>query len=304
MIVYRELSSLVQDLGYSARTLYGISNQIGRHYHPVSIPKADGGIRQLSVPDKVLKTVQKRIYEVLLAPEPISPYATAYRPGCSTKINARIHVGKHTLVKLDIYHFFDSVIYPLVKERIFPAERFSESNRILLSILCTFHEALPQGAPTSPAITNIIMREFDDVIGGWCRARGVCYSRYCDDMAFSGDFDPVTLIDLVKSELAKMGFFLNERKTSVVHDGQQKRVTGLVINEKVNATAAYRRKIRQEMHYCMRYGVASHMEHEEIDCPADRYLRKLLGQVNYVLSIAPNEPGFQDYKSWLIKQTT
>ena len=164
MIVYRELSSLVHDLGFPAKTLYGLSNQIAKHYHQASLPKASGGIRSLHVPDKALKAVQRRINEVLLAPEPISPYATAYRAGCSTRINAMLHVNKPMLVKLDILHFFDSIIYPLVKEKVFPADRYSEANRILLTILCTYHEAVPQGAPTSPAISNIIMRDFDDTI--------------------------------------------------------------------------------------------------------------------------------------------
>ncbi len=167
MIVYRELSSLVHDLGFPAKTLYGVSNQITKHYHRVSIPKASGGTRSLHVPDPVLKAIQRRIHEVLLAPEPISPYATAYRIGCGTRINAMLHVNKPMLVKLDILHFFDSIIYPLVKEKAFPADRFSEANRILLTILCTYDVAVPQGAPTSAAVSNIIMRVFDNTIGVW-----------------------------------------------------------------------------------------------------------------------------------------
>ena len=303
MVVYRELSSLVHDLGFPAKTLYGVSNRIAKHYHQVCIPKASGGTRSLHVPDKTLKAIQRRIHEVLLAPEPISPYATAYRAGCSTRINAMLHAGKPVLVKLDILHFFDSIIYPLVKERVFPADRFSEANRVLLAILCTYHEAVPQGAPTSPAISNLIMRDFDDTIGRWCETRGVSYSRYCDDMTFSGDFDPTPLIDLIRTELRKMGLLLNDRKTAVLRDGRQKNVTGLVVNEKVSVPAAYRRGIRQEMHYCMRYGIASHMEREQIPCTEDQYILKLLGRVNYVLSVSPDEAEFSEYKAWLIKQS-
>lgn len=302
MIVYRELSSLVHDLGCSERVLYGLSNQIPKHYHQVSIPKAGGGTRSLQVPDPMLKAVQRKINEVLLAPEPISPYATAYRPGCSTKINAMLHVGKPVLVKLDILHFFDSIIYPLVKEKVFPAERFSEPNRILLTILCTYHEAVPQGAPTSPAISNIIMRDFDDTIGRWCGKRGVAYTRYCDDMTFSGDFEPAPLIELVRSELRRMGFLLNDGKTAVIRDGRQKIVTGLVVNEKARVPVAYRRAIRQEMHYCMRYGIESHMRHNSIPGTKEQYVLKLLGKVNYVLSVSADEPDFSEYKAWLKKQ--
>ena len=230
MIVYMELSSLVHDLGFSSKVLYGVSNQVGKHYHQVSIPKANGSTRSLHVPDAQLKAIQRKINDVLLAPEPISPCATAYRPGCSTKINAMLHVGQPVLLKLDILHFFDSITYPMVKEKVFPADRFSEANRILLTILCTHQEAVPQGAPTSPAISNIIMRDFDSKIGAWCERHSIGYTRYCDDMTFSGYFDPEQLIDLVKSELRKMGFFLNGKKTTLVRDGRQKIVTGLVVN--------------------------------------------------------------------------
>ncbi len=299
MIVYKELSTLVRDLGYSARTLYGVSNRIGKHYHPVAIPKPGGGTRTLQIPDGLLKAIQRRICEVLLAPEPVSPWATAYRPGCGAGINAALHVGRPLLLKLDILHFFDSVGYPLVKDRVFPAERFSEANRILLTILCTHREALPQGASTSPAISNIIMREFDETVGGWCAARGIAYTRYCDDMAFSGRFDPGPLTALVREELRKMGLFLNERKTALIRDGRRKTVTGLVVNEKAAVPAEYRRRLRQEMHYCMRYGVDSHLERLGLDCPAREYIPKLLGRVNYVLSVTPDDPEFLAYGKWL-----
>ena len=302
MIVYRELSSLVHDLGYSGKVLYGLSNQISKHYHQVSIPKANGGTRTLQVPDDMLKAVQRKSNEVLLAPEPISPYATAYRPGCSTMINAKLHVGKSVLMKLDILHFFDSIIYPIVKEKVFPAERFSEPNRILLTILCTNRDAVPQGAPTSPAISNIIMRDFDDTIGRWCGKRGIAYTRYCDDMTFSGDFDPAPLIDLVRSELRKMGFLLNDKKTAIIRGGRQKVVTGIVVNEKENVPSVYRREIRQDMHYCMRYGIESHMSHNNISGTMDQYVLKLLGRVNYVLSVSASEPVFSEYKVWLTNQ--
>ena len=302
MVVYRELSSLTNDLGFSRRTLYGVSNQITKHYHTTVIPKADGGTRTLHIPDKQLKAIQRQINEIILAPTPISPFATAYRPGCSTKINALLHVGKPVLLKLDILHFFDSIIYPLVKETAFPADRFSESNRILLTILCTYHDSIPQGAPTSPAISNIVMRGFDNMIGKWCESQKIGYTRYCDDMTFSGNFDPAQVIDLVRGELRGMGFFINGKKTALIRDGRQKIVTGLVVNSKESVPAAYRHKIRQEMHYCMRYGIASHLDRAQIPCSTELYVLKLLGRVNYVLSVSPEDPDFREYKTWLLGQ--
>ena len=95
-------------------------------------------------------------------------------------------------------------------------------------------------------ISNIIMRDFDNKIGAWCYEHEIAYTRYCDDMTFSGDFDPKLVIHLVKSELKKLGLFLNDQKTVVVRKGQKHSVTGIVVNEKLSAPSKYKKKIRQE----------------------------------------------------------
>ena len=125
MTVYKEFSSLENELGFSAKALYSASNQPHKHYRLVKIPKRSGEYRDLYVPDEFLKRIQRRINERLLVTEEISPFATAYRTGGSTKKNAGQHVGKPVLLKLDIRKFFDHLIYPLVKEKVFPAERYS-----------------------------------------------------------------------------------------------------------------------------------------------------------------------------------
>lgn len=302
MIVYKEFSSLVNDLGFSGKALYSVSNHIHRHYHPVKIPKGDGEFRQLYVPDDFLKSIQRKINEKLLSMEEISPYATAYRPGGSTKVNANPHVGKPVLLKLDIRHFFDHLIYPIVKDKAFPKERYSEQNRVLLSLLCVYMDALPQGAPTSPTISNIIMREFDNVIGFWCASNGITYTRYCDDMTFSGDFEPAPVILRVKVELKKIGLYLNDKKTVVVREGQKHSVTGIVVNEQLSVPADYKKQIRQEMYYCMKFGVGSHLATTGSEETMEKYILQLLGRINYVLSIEPQNKQMVKYKTWLKEQ--
>lgn len=301
MIVYKEFSSLVNDLGFSGKALYSVSNHINKHYKPVKIPKGNGEFRQLYVPDEFLKAIQRSINETLLSSEEISPYATAYRLGGSTKVNANPHVGKPVLLKLDIRHFFDHLIYPIVKEKAFPKERYSEQNRVLLSLLCVYMDALPQGAPTSPTISNIVMRDFDNTIGLWCSDNKISYTRYCDDMTFSGDFDPKIVVNRVKSELKKLGLFLNDKKTVVVREGQKHSVTGIVVNEKLSAPAEYKKKIRQEMYYCMKFGVKSHIDLCYGNESPEKYVLGLLGRINYVLSIEPKNEQMQKYKTCLQK---
>ena len=296
MIVYRELTSLVSDLGFSAKTLYSVSNAISDHYREVNIPKDNGEYRQLSVPDQLLKSIQSKINRVLLPLEPISPYATAYRLGGSTKNNASPHVGKAVILKLDIRHFFDRLIYSVVKEKAFPAERYSEQNRILLAILCTKDDGLPQGAPTSPMISNIIMRDFDYTVGQWCEEHGIAYTRYCDDMTFSGDFSVEPVICFVEMELRKLGLFLNEKKTKIVYSGQRQCVTGIVVNEKESVPNEYKRIIRQEMYYCRKYGAESHLRRQSLSCSVEGYMQKLLGRINYVLSIEPQNLEMKEYQ--------
>ena len=135
-IVYQEGPSLARDLGLPLRTLYAVSNRIPAHYHRAEVPKRDGGVRVLRVPDPVLKDIQRRIARVLLSGMPVSPHATAYRYGAGVVENARRHVGRPELLKLDILHFFDSIRYIQVKEAAFPAEIYAEPLRILLSMLC------------------------------------------------------------------------------------------------------------------------------------------------------------------------
>ena len=299
MIVYRELSSLEHDLGIPAKTLYAVSNGLNHHYRKVQIPKKSGGYRTLSVPDEVLKKIQDRIADVLLLSMPVSEYAKASHVGSTTVKNAVPHVGKPVVLKLDILHFFYSIRYSDVKDRAFPAEIYAENIRVLLAMLCYYKDFLPQGAPSSPAITNILLYDFDESVGAWCDKRGIAYTRYCDDMTFSGDFIPEEVIRLVKAELKKLGFLLNEQKTRIQRSGQQQSVTGIVVNKKVNVSAAYRRKLRQELYYCRKFGVTEHLSRTGRGMTKEAYLRHLLGKVNYVLQVCPGNTEFLSARKWL-----
>ncbi len=301
MIVYKELASIEADIGFSAKTLYGLSNNLSAHYRQVKFPKRDGSFRTLNVPDEILSRVQRAIADKLLAYEPVSPYATAYRVAGSIRKNAAPHVGKSKLLKLDIAHFFDSVMYSAVKEHAFPKEKYAEKIRVLLAMLCYCGEVLPQGAPSSPIITNIVMREFDETVGKQCRDLGVSYTRYCDDMTFSGDFDEAEIIPFVREQLKKRGFFLNERKTAVVPFCRRQAVTGVIVNDKLNISAAYRRKIRQELFYIRKFGVKDHLKRIGTPISENEYLMKLLGRINYVLQISPDDGKFSEYKETVIR---
>lgn len=300
MIIYRELSSLSQDLGFRAQTLYAVSNRLDKHYRRVQLPKKGGGCRSLSVPDPVLKAIQRQITDTLLIHMPVSRFAAAYRCGSSVMHNAAPHIGKDVVLKLDILHFFDSIRYSAVKDAAFPPQIYAEPLRILLTMLCYYRDTLPQGAPSSPAISNILLYPFDEQIGQWCAARGIAYTRYCDDMTFSGSFDPKQVIHLAASELSKLGFLLNTQKTRILRPGQQQCVTGLIVNEKLSVPADLRRKVRQDLYYCQKYGIHSHLQHLGLTIPEEQYRQKLLGQVNYILQVMPQDPQMQAARQFLL----
>ena len=298
MIVYKELASVEQDLGIPAKTLYALSNNLEKHYHNVLIPKSDGSKRKLSVPDLILKKVQRSIADNILTQYPISKYAQAYKPGASIQRNARPHVGKKKLLKLDIEGFFGHISYSQVKNAVFFEEKFSEPIRILLTMLCYYKESLPQGAPTSPAITNIMMYDFDETVGAFCNNKKIAYTRYCDDMTFSGDFDEREIITLVESELRRLGLFLKKRKTAVIPAAKRQIVTGIVVNEKLNLTKAYKKSIRQEMYYIKKFGLNEHLKKCGIS-DRQKYLLSLRGRIAFVLQTVPNDREFMEYQKFL-----
>ena len=298
MKTYAVLDSLEQDLGFSAKTLYGLSNNLDKHYRNTFIPKHDGSKRKLSVPDTILKKVQRSISDNILSHYTISHYATAYTSGSSVQKNASLHVGKQKILKLDIDGFFDHITYSRVKDCVFCKENYSEPIRILLTMLCYYKESLPQGAPTSPAITNIIMYDFDEKIGKYCGENNISYTRYCDDMTFSGDFDEKAVIFVVKDELRKLGLFLKNRKTAVIPNTKRQTVTGIVVNEKIGLTKEYKNKIRQEIYYVKKHGIDGHLN--KIGCQdKQHYLNSLKGRIAFVLQTIPNDEEFLGYKAFL-----
>lgn len=278
--------------------LYAVSNHAEKHYHPVKIRKRDGSFRQLYVPDPLLKGIQKRILHEILDKQPVSPYATAYFKGARLRDNGAAHVGKEQVLKLDVEDFFGSITFPMVYQKAFPGIYYPEPVRMLLTKLCCYEEKLPQGAPTSAAISNLVMKPFDTHMGGWCLERGISYTRYCDDMTFSGTFDAGAVIRKVRGFLEAMGFSLNEKKTQLLKQGQRQVVTGVVVNEKPQAPKSLRRQLRQEWYYCKKYGVKAHLSHknsgkEPEEAEVRRYLGRLLGQVQFVLQLNSEDLSFQ-----------
>lgn len=277
------------------------------NYHMVIIHHGRGHKnRKLSVPNAFLKMVQRGILEQYLYQLEISEYSTAYCKGKSLLDNASPHVGKECVLKLDISHFFDSIdddaVY-LVMKRL----GLSIPATTLLTHLCTYKTRLPQGAPTSPYIANLVMKQFDEKLGNWCSKHNINYTRYSDDMTFSGDKSDIrsaNVVGKVRRMLYRMGFTLNDKKTVFISSSQQQRVTGVVVNEKTSLSRSQRRALRQEVYYCQKYGVSDSIKRKGLDISPDRYLHSMLGRISFALQIEPDNSEMTGYFETVKKLTS
>lgn len=283
------------------KLLYTISNHAEKHYKVFKIPKRNGGYRTIYEPDYTLKSIQRNILNNVLNERITSSHAKAYKKGLSLVDNATPHINKKVILKLDIKDFFPSIDFLKVYKKAFPRNIYPEAVASLLTNLTTYNNFLPQGTPTSSYISNLVLRSFDIKVGNFCEDRNISYTRYCDDMTFSGSFDTKEVITFVKNALYKEGFILNKQKIKIIKPNKAQIVTGIVCNEKLSIPRPYKKAIRQSMYYINKYGLDNHLKHIKSLDDKTTYLNKLYGQVLFVLQIEKNDSEFLNYKNTLIK---
>lgn len=281
------------------KTIYSISNNIEKNYKIYKIKKRNGKYRNICEPSSNLKQIQKRILTNILNNKSISKYAKAYHKGVGLKDNAIPHINKEMILKLDIKDFFENISFVDIYNSCFSIEYFPKSVGMILTYLCTYDNHLTQGSPTSAYISNLVMKEFDEELGNWCNLKNISYTRYSDDMTFSGEFNPSELIVKVRKMLYKLGLELNNNKIHIVHKSSSQNVTGIVVNEKLQVNIKYRNKIRQEIYYIKKFGLSSHMKKSDINIESKKYLNKLYGRILYVLQINEYDKEFIKYKQFI-----
>ena len=220
------------------------------HYHRFQIPKRSGGMRNVSAPKGKLRTAQSFVLEQVLAKMPVHEAVAAFAPGTSTVQNAVRHMGAVVVVRLDLKDFFPSISFARVRSG-FAALGYSGAVSTALALLCTEaprvqmtldgekrhvavgERVLPQGACTSPALSNWICRRLDARLSGLSAKYGWTYSRYADDLIFSShssEVDIKTLISCARSIIRDEKLVVNDEKTRVMRPNSRQCVTGLVIN--------------------------------------------------------------------------
>ena len=296
-VIYN-LSHLSALVGYKREYIKKATSHTKFYYRDFSILKKNGKKRLISEPLPSLKDIQYWILNNILINVKVSPFAKAYKKKVSLKENLKFHKEQKKVFTLDIENFFPSIKTNDV-EKIFKSLGYSELLSNTIAKLCTKDHYLPQGAPTSPCLSNIFFKEADEKISKYCMSKKIMYTRYADDLSFSGDFDEKQLLMIVKESLDGLNLNLNNEKTKLMTSNMRQTVTGIVVNEKLQVEFKKRNKLRQDIYYIKKYTLADHMRFKNIK--KANYLEHLIGKVNFVLQINPNDKEFIEYKTYLLK---
>jgi len=285
-------------VGYKLSYILRVTNSPQNFYRTFAIPKKAGGKRIISEPLPSLKEIQHWMLKEILYKCHVTGYAKAYLPNKSIVDNARFHVNKTGVLTIDIENFFPSLRLKKVYG-FFNNLGYSKSVSMVLSRLCCLNDSLPQGAPTSPALSNLLMAPIDKRIIGFVKKYNISYTRYADDLTFSGDFEPGMVIKFVKSVLSDYNLKLNENKTKYCLKNQRQEVTGITVNQKMQACKEVRKSLRQSVYYIKKYGLVSHLEKTK-DQRANS-IRHLLGLSNFILFVNPEDKEVVGYRNYLIQ---
>lgn len=237
-----------------------------RNYTYVRVPRASGPPRVIERPKARLKEIQRWILRELLVWIPPHDAAHGFVRGRSARSHAALHVGRKVVVRLDLEDFFAAVgaarVYGLFRAagypepvahtltglctNVVPAEESVPGQFRLARRLATPH--LPQGAPTSPALANLVAFRLDARLAGVARAVGATYSRYADDLVLSADHHLRIPRDMIGEIARGEGFRVNAAKTRVMGRGSRQVVTGIVVNAHPNVPRAEYDRLKAVLH--------------------------------------------------------
>jgi RNA-directed DNA polymerase len=274
------------------------------HYVRFQIAKKTGGVREISAPLPRLKQAQQWILDNILEQIVLHPTAHGFRRGRSIVTNAQPHLGALVVINLDLQNFFPSISYRRIKG-IFRSLGYSEAISTILGLICTEPDVtqveldgksyyiaqterhLPQGAPTSPALTNLLCRRLDRRLDGLASYLGFTYTRYADDLTFSTtDRQKLPEIgDIIKGTrgiVTHEGLTVHPGKTRVLRQSQQQEVTGIVVNQKLNVDRSTLRRFRATLYQIEKDGLPGKQWGQGADL-----LQSIEGFANYVAMVNP-----------------
>lgn len=298
-------------IGMDLSDVIKIINNRNNHYSYYLIKKKKGGFRRIVAPYKDLKFMQSWIKENILDKVDTSQQATAFIKGKSILNNAKNHENSNVILNLDLSNFFETITEKRVYG-IFCSLGYTKNLAIEFAKICTAqiseekYDSIPlekqeyfkeiyqlkesvlvQGAPTSPNLSNLVCRQLDLRLSKLSNKLGVNYSRYADDITFSGNDNNLPSIGILKKIIEDENFKINWNKVGKYKKGQRQIVTGLLIDGKVRIPKKFKKEIYRHLHFCSKYGAFSHFQKI---CPDKGYRKEwLLGKIYFVYSIEPDE---------------
>ena len=277
----------------SSEVLKGVVANVERHYNEYKIRKKAGGDRPIEAPDYLLKDIQRWIYiNILCKDTSINDCVHGFIPKSMNKdkvrgvlTNAAPHAGHDWLINIDLKNFFHTVKLDKVKDY-FSSLGYENEVVKTLTALCTYKSRLPQGAPTSPMLSNIIASTMDVMMLKYCNKRGIVYTRYADDLTFSANSDvEVPPIEDIYKIVYLNGFKVNRMKTKVRYKGCRQEVTGLTVTNGVHVSQRFKKEILRELHFCKKFGIYEHYKH--LNTTKGLYKEWLRGKIMFVRQIDP-----------------
>lgn len=273
------LSNLV---GYKIKYIQRAAKAPVNFYRNFTISKRSGKPRTISEPLPSLKEIQLWVLRNLLDKMPVHPAAKAFVAGRSIKNNARFHRGQRRVLTVDVKDFFPSISSDRVKA-IFVKAGYNSRISSLLANLCCLNGKIPQGSPTSPAISNIVCLDMDEEFFQYARSRKLRYTRYADDMTFSGDVIRHSDIKHIYRIMRSYHFEPNLEKTRLMRPHQRQQITGIIVNNHMQVSREYRRELRQHAYFIGKFGIEEHAVVNEIT--HIRFRDHLLGRANHALHV-------------------
>lgn len=269
-----------------------------KHYHQRLLPKASGAVRLIESPKPRLKAIQRRILQEILDPIPLHSAVNGFRKGRSVRNFVAGHIGQRVVVRMDLQDFFTTISRARV-QAFFRTAGYPEPVADLLGGICTVSTPrkvlarppydlphLPQGAPTSPALANLCAYRLDCRLAGLAIASDGFYTRYADDLAFSGNDRFARGAETFSIHVAAIameeGFSVHHRKTRIMRPGVRQYLTGVVVNEKLNVPRPDYDKLKAILTNCLRHGPASQNRDNHPDFGAH-----LDGRIQWLESLNP-----------------
>ena len=264
------------------------------YYREFKIRKRSGGFREIRAPYPSLLYIQDWIYHEILQKCKVNAAAHGFVKKRSILTNANVHKGQNCLLKMDLKDFFPSIPFNRVVQ-VFKEIGYTNDVSFYLASICCLEEVLPQGAPTSPMLSNIVASFMDKRLYKLCQTYGYKYTRYADDIAISGKYISPSFINVVTTVIGDCGFTVNDKKTRLYGEKGNKIITGISLaNNEMRVPRDYRRELEKEIYYILKYGYDAHVRRNKIR--KSNYLQFIIGRLNFWLQVEPeNEMARKGY---------